>query len=248
MGFQNSDTMNNIITTLVNQNNTLFYSIRKNNLVKKMISINGEALTSKKIIQLINTHEDEWRQLYEEAENAYTLLSNNNIKIPSYALKGSFDKIKQSLSNLYAENDSILKNKAISYSNDERELEDVIDGFHFELPKDTHALFIIGQQLHICAADYSLIATNKESTIIQMVLKNEIIGCLEVKNNSLIQAKAICNNLLQEKKAVALKKWVEKHHINTCGCHDYNHIRNNEIEYDESKIYQDKTQYNIFAF
>ena len=248
IGFKNQDVINNIIKFLFEEDNILFCTISNNELLKKMLVENGEALAGQKIISLIKDHKEDWEHIYESAENAYVLLKNNNIKVPHKALKGKFEKIERTLTNLYAENCSILENKKIVYTESEKQLEDVVDGIHFLLPRDTHSLFIIGQQLHICSAEYSSIAVEKQSTIIQMVRNNEIIGCIELKGNTLIQAKAICNNVLQEKKAVALKKWVEKHNINTNMCGDYKHIQNNKIEFDESKIYQNKIKYNIFAF
>lgn len=136
------------------------------------------------------------------------------------------------------------KNIDIKYDEKELALEDSINNIQFLLPKDTYQLIDVGRHLHICVGSYGKKAVTKNCTIVLMIKNNEYIGCIELCNDKLIQAKAVCNNLLQEKKAETLKIWVDNHKINANDCFDYNHIKNNKIIYDTDKIYQGKIRYD----
>ena len=138
------------------------------------------------------------------------------------------------------------KNLSIEYTEKETLLIDEINNIKFSLPKDTYELIDIGQSLHICVGSYGKKALTKKCTIVTMEKDGAYIGCLELLGHKLIQAKAVCNNLLQEIKAETLKIWVEKHKINTDNCFDYYHIKDNRILYDKDKIYQNKTRYENF--
>ena len=74
---------------------------------------------------------------------------------------------------------------------------------------------------------------------------NKYVGCIELSGDGkrLKQAKAKYNNLLQEYKAVSLKKWIESKEIDGTNCYDYRHIIEDNISFDENEIYQSSHNY-----
>lgn len=164
--------------------------------------------------------------------------------------KGDLKKIHDVLSRDYKK--IRVENKELNYSDEIYLLNDKIDDFSFILAKDTYELIDIGQELHICVGSYGERAASGKLIIVKMIKGNEYVGCIELSpdGKSLHQAKACFNNLLEEKKAEALKAWVEKHEINTDCCGDYSHIKKGEILYDEKIIYQghyDYANYGVYV-
>lgn len=111
----------------------------------------------------------------------------------------------------------------------------IVKGFEFRLAKDTNELIKIGQDLKICVGGYRDIALSGRSLIISVSHDSEYCGCVELSQSEkeLIQAKSVYNNVFQERKAEALKEWVETFDIDTGYCNDYTHISEGEISYDK---------------
>ena len=177
-----------------------------------------------------------------DSANMYFTLKTNNI-VDESILKGTIIQIHDALTLNYRK----LRQQKIVIAYDENllKLNDVIDEYEFTLAKDTHQLIDVGQEMGICVGSYGTRAAERRLIIVLMTQNGKYVGCLELDSEGkrLVQAKAKFNNLLQEKKAVALKKWVESKKINAKTCWDYSHIAKDEIEYDESKIYQGTHNY-----
>lgn len=141
------------------------------------------------------------------------------------------------------------KNINIPYKKDAEKFNVTIsEEYEFNLAKDTNELVKIGQDLKICVGSYRDGALNGDFIIISMKQNGKYIGCIELdgKGNYLRQAKAVCNNLLQENKAKALKTWIDMFEIDANDCYDYQHIKEDRIEFDPEKIYTSKSDYHQF--
>lgn len=164
--------------------------------------------------------------------------------------KGDIKKIHNLLSRDYKKIRN--ENKILEYDDSLYSLNDKIDEFSFILAKDTYELIDIGQELHICVGSYGERAAAKRLIIVKMMKGNEYVGCIELSPNGKVlnQAKACFNNLLEERKAEALKAWVEKHEIDPDRCYDYTHIKRGQISYDKNDIYQghhDYANYGVYV-
>lgn len=142
------------------------------------------------------------------------------------------------------------ENVEISYMEKDKTLEGKFDHIQFSLAKDTDELVLVGQEMGICVGNY-----RREVLVLRHVV---LVGrdenglekvCIELirskKGYTMLQAKAHCNDPVQEYTAVALKKWVEtKGNIDVEKCRDYKHIKEGKILYDKDKIYQSTTPQN----
>jgi hypothetical protein len=118
-------------------------------------------------------------------------------------------------------------NKTISYANGEKKYEKSIQTYRFELAKDTHQLIDVGELLNICVGSYGSDAVKKICTIVLMYeeLKNEPIACIELRNDTIVQAKLAYNERPDLTLSAVIKHWA-----NECGIN----IRTNDIQ-NESK-------------
>lgn len=159
------------------------------------------------------------------------------------SLKGTLREIHDNLTTDYKK--VRFKNKTIPYNEEELKLNEEIDGFKFILAKDTHQLIDVGNYMGICVGSYGENAYNKNLIIVTMIQDGKYVGCIELSKDGKVlrQAKAKYNNVLQEQKAEALKKWVEAKKIDGSKCYDYKHILDDNICYDEDKIYQGTHNY-----
>lgn len=170
--------------------------------------------------------------------------------------KGSVKDIHDRLSADYRKVQT--RKEEILYSDFEKELNDNIDGYEFHLAFDTHQLIDIGTNMGICVGSYGRRAVSKQCIIVAITEGSKYVGCIELslaKNNKteeqyfeMAQAKAKFNNLLQENKAIALRKWVQKHRIRTEYCRDYTHIKNDQISFNDNEIYQGDHNYANYGF
>ena len=231
--------------------NDLFNYIKDNgftSFVKYLIKYRGENVAKNLLLTInIKLAEDAFvditRMFKKYKENGFItreLFKGNLIEIHNNMAK-NYDQIK-------------FKKHDIPYCESEMSFEGDFGGYSFKLPHDTYELVQIGKEMGICVGGYGDSALNKNCTIVTMKDGDKYVGCLELRkvtniNNEeewqLYQAKAKFNNMLQEKKAEALKSWVEKLQIDTNECYDYRHIANGEIMYDDDKIYQNTHNWAI---
>jgi hypothetical protein len=162
-----------------------------------------------------------------------------------YALKGNIEEIHNRLAVIDMQ--VAHMNVEIKYTEREKKAFNTmsIEGLTFSLASDTNELVRVGQEMHICVGSYRDKALSKNCTIIiarDLTLKPVICIEVDMRTYSLIQAKAVCNNLVQEHKAEALKKWVEVTGLETLYCEDYAHIASGNIQYED--IYKSNVDYH----
>lgn len=200
--------------------------------LKDMIKRKGEAKT-------FNTIFGNNSKVYDliDAARMYIKFKEADMVVPEY-FTDSIKKIHDRLSLDYPKVQ--FKNVPITYPQKaEKYNVTIANEYEFTLAKDTNELVKIGQELKICVGGYRDSALEGNCVIVSMKQSGKYVGCIEVSGDykNLKQAKAVCNNRLQEKKAEALKTWVEMVGVNPDTCCDYDHIREGNIEYDPSKIY-----------
>ena len=76
------------------------------------------------------------------------------------------------------------KNHIFKYSEEQKKLEDKIDGYSFCLPKDSWQLCEIGTNLHNCVASYADDVLKKRCTIVYASKENEYKICIEVNDKT----------------------------------------------------------------
>ena len=117
------------------------------------------------------------------------------------------DELHMSLTLLVAKQDH--QNREIDYTRKEQLLETSNDVFSLSLAEDTHELISIGRVMRICVGSYSDSAVSKYCTI--MILRNYDIpvGCIELREGAVVQAKGPCNRILQGSEKAFIKNWAE---------------------------------------
>lgn len=249
MGFTDINVIHNIFNneSLITQYKEFFFSgyLSVESLpiiftfTKKLIKVKGQPTALKAIndINYLNDTAVMYKKLVT-AESFQQSFFNGN-------LKEIHDRLSVEITNIKK------KNVPITYSKSMQNLAFNFGEFTFELAKDTHELIKVGQEMHICVGGYDDYALSGQSIIVLMkkITENgtKYVGCIELnKDKKLIQAKAVCNNLLQEYKAEALKAWVAAKNIKASECCDYTHILNNKIIYNQEAIYQSTTDYHYY--
>lgn len=138
---------------------------------------------------------------------------NNDFNTIKPLLRGNIREVHDSLSAYYQKIKSA--NIHITYSNYEKSLEDNINGFEFRLPEDTYKLIDVGNNMHMCVGSlYSDKAVEKKCTIVVVTYLNKYVACIEVKNNSIVQAKGPFNSRLKGDVFNSIIEWANKHKLN----------------------------------
>lgn len=208
-------------------------------LIKNMVKYKGEIYTKKNIFDcwdyyLLKDTGRMFNMVLTQIEENDDVLDNNiyddnyiDIKEYFYNLQKMHDNLSMILPKLKN------KNKKIPYRKEDLSLNCSIDDYEFLLAPNTHSLIDCGEKMGICVGGYGNSAFSKSCIIVFMMKNSKYIGCIELSSDKklLIQAKAKYNNMLQEEKAIALKKWVEKNNIDASLCRDYKHIKDNKISF-----------------
>lgn len=107
------------------------------------------------------------------------------------------------------------ENKRInfSYTDEEKALEDEIDGYLFRLPKTSYQLCEIANTLHNCAASYVDKVQKKDCTIVYAEKDGKYRICIEVQGNEIIQERIHHNKDPEKEERTALRKWHKKHKL-----------------------------------
>ena len=103
------------------------------------------------------------------------------------------------------------KNVDFTYTDEEKALEDEIDGYSFRLPKDYYELVNVATMLHNCAASYKYSILEKRCLVMYGMKKNEYKLCIEVRGKVIHQQRADRNKTPIDGDAVVLGKWRNKH-------------------------------------
>ena len=109
------------------------------------------------------------------------------------------------------------KNITFSYSDEQKALEDEIDGYCFCLPKNSYELCEIGNVLHNCVASYSERVKNKECTIVCATKDGEYKICIEVRGKGVFQERVDRNRVPDKEQRVLLAKWRGRHKLQLRG-------------------------------
>ncbi|MBO5117523.1 MAG: PcfJ domain-containing protein, partial [Treponema sp.] len=102
-------------------------------------------------------------------------------------------------------------NIVFKYSNEQKKLEDDIEGFSFRLPKDSYQLCEIGTALHNCVASYAENVQKQECTIVYVQKNGEYKICIEVRGNEIVQERIDRNASPSEEEKAVLEKWHDSH-------------------------------------
>jgi hypothetical protein len=100
------------------------------------------------------------------------------------------------------------KNVIIHYTDSELERELIHKDYSICLVKDTHELHAIGTRMKHCVYSYKDMVLKKRCYIfiLRDNHKNPLV-CMEVRNNSLVQAKSFCNSLPKLEEVDKIKSW-----------------------------------------
>jgi hypothetical protein len=112
------------------------------------------------------------------------------------------------------------ENQIIKYTKAEQELEKSIGGLDIVLAKDTYELVDIGKEMRICVGGYSNEALSKRCTILTIKDKNKYKVCLELRNNSLRQAKMDYNHRPDSSLNKIIVDWAKEKNIDYKECWD----------------------------
>lgn len=113
------------------------------------------------------------------------------------------------------------QNKKIvfKYSDEQKNLEDDIDGYSFRLPENSYQMSELGTALHNCVAGYAESVRDKECTIVYAQKDDEYKICIEVRNTEVHQERVDRNAQPGNKEKEVLYKWHERHGLSVA----YNH-------------------------
>ena len=105
------------------------------------------------------------------------------------------------------------KNITFSYSQDQKDLEDDIDGYSFRLPENSYKLCDIGTVLHNCVASYADQVSEKKCTIVYATKEDHYQICIEVDGNEVMQERVDHNRQPDSKEKLILQKWHDRHDL-----------------------------------
>lgn len=237
----------NIMLSILEENTPILFDFGKKlgsrisedivfDFLKDLIAKKGEPSARKIIFS-----KDYSYTYISDSANMYSTFKRHNLLTPDL-LKGTMREIHDRLSCNYRKIGQ--QNLTIIYDENILNLNAQVNGYDFVLAKDTHELIDVGNSMGICVGSYGRRAAENKLIIVVMKENEKYVGCIELDalGKQMRQAKAKFNNVLQEKKAEALKKWVEEKEIEAT-CYDYRHIAEGNIEYDEDKIYRSTHNY-----
>lgn len=101
-----------------------------------------------------------------------------------------------------------------SYSEEQKVLEDEIDGYKFFLPKSSEELLDIASALHNCVASYADSVKDKKCLIVCAQKAGQYKLCIEVRGKNVCQERANYNNDPSPEEAEILLKWHSRHGLN----------------------------------
>ena len=107
------------------------------------------------------------------------------------------------------------KNITFKYTDEQKHLEDEIDGYKFCLPENSYQLCEIGTAMHNCVASYSDKVKEKQCTIVYAEKDDKYIFCIEVQENRIVQERLDHNATPQKEEQKILDKWHERHSLVT---------------------------------
>ncbi len=215
-GFEKPDNIRKLITTVGNESyfpraltETSF------RFLKALVSNVGETAAANKCTRTCFT-------ILNDAWKMYRAIKKAGLE-EQISFSGDVDCIHDELVRIF--NEVGLDNHEITYTPQEEKRVYETDRYAIRLAEDTHRLLDIGKKMHICVGSYDQFALKKQCTIYYIAEKqtDRYVGCIEMRDNRLIQAKGYCNGYLQNEKNL-LVQWTQAKKINTRSCCDYEAI------------------------
>lgn len=224
--------------------------------IKKLIEVKGEAGAYKALLpdvgigyQYRSNRRNTISYVLTDSISMYNRIckymeTNENDFDITKIMRGSIREIHDAFSKII--NQIRYANVPIVYKEHDEKFNQTFDEYSFTLAIDTNELISIGQNMKICVGGYRDKALERRCIIVKMEKDGKYVGCIELDGTGkkLIQAKAVCNNLLQENKALALKKWVEMLEIDAENCWDYRHIAEDNVSFNDDENYQRTHDYH----
>ena len=105
------------------------------------------------------------------------------------------------------------KNITFTYTDEQKKLEDDIDGYCFRLPENSYELCEIGTSLHNCVATYSSSVKDKACTIVYATKDDKYEICIEVRKNEVWQQRMDHNKNPDKEQQEVLSKWRTRHNL-----------------------------------
>ena len=105
------------------------------------------------------------------------------------------------------------KNITFTYTDEQKKLEDDIDGYCFRLPENSYELCEIGTSLHNCVATYASSVKDKACTIVYATKDDKYEICIEVRKNEVWQQRMDHNKNPDKEQQEVLSKWRTRHNL-----------------------------------
>lgn len=201
------------------------------NLLKNLIKLHGETATINKIIKFKNTNEPE---LYDLIHSMYCWKWFTKEPYCVEDFEGTMLDIHDRFVIKHRDARANFRNRPISYSERERKLVAIENGYNFKIPNETRKLVEIGEKMHICVGSYDGLAAYKSSTIVYVEKDGNLEACIELKNYNkgslvktdkenglltVVQCKGYRNHLITDNDSLyqAIMKWANDREISrTC--------------------------------
>jgi hypothetical protein len=141
-----------------------------------------------------------------DTANMYYLVKS---QLPNYEL--NVDMNIKAMHDLLAKEVSRLSkaSRKIPLTKRELALEINIDSYEFVLPRETHDLISIGNDMNICVGSYADYALEKTCTIVVIKKEGKLVNCIELRGNRIVQAKCECNQYPQGDLRQTILKWAK---------------------------------------
>ena len=99
------------------------------------------------------------------------------------------------------------------YKNGEERFEKTVEDYEFRLPRTGYELADIGKKMHNCVAVYGDHIKAGASVIVTATKKSRYEMCIEIRDNTVVQARGNCNKKLTEKQRRTLNEWAKENRL-----------------------------------
>lgn len=128
--------------------------------------------------------------------------------------RGLTKEVHDRISEAVIELDPYTRNRILSYTEEDQQLEYQIGAYEFRLVKQTHDLTVIGNAMHNCVASYRSDALRRYSLIVTARKAGRYVICIELDaQHRLYQAYGPHNDRLAGDDLIACRKWIDLCHI-----------------------------------
>ena len=210
MIMKDTDMIDKISVLSIKEDDYVKYGDRKHAFVfiKDMIARFGEKKAARIVKSTLEYGENfcifsDAIEMYSEIAPENRVLKGKNITEIHDALLLEYRKMNKEKMN--------GENMRFSYTQDEKDLEGIVNNTAFFLPEDRSELFDAADHLHNCVSAYYSSIMSKSSTIVLMKKGKKLVGCIEVRENKVVQAYAPCNLIFPEEDHNTFEEWRLSH-------------------------------------